>query len=60
MVKTLDTAEILEDIDLDHVRVMNLRNGNEDEDDKELSLKGMVEYTCDAVCKNCHCATYAL
>jgi len=54
-------AEEIERASLKEIRAMSIKTPTYETlkgEDKRLGVYDLVEYSCDATCDNCHCATF--
>ena len=59
MVQSLEKeAKSGDTLQISNIRAMPIKNCEEYENNKDMKTYDLVEYSCDAVCDNCHCATY--
>jgi hypothetical protein len=59
MIKSLETeAKTGSVLPIGDIRALPIKECSGYQTEKGLSTYGPVEYSCDAVCDNCHCATY--
>ena len=40
------------------IKAIPIKNCEKYEDNKDLETYDLAEYSCDAVCDNCHCASF--
>jgi hypothetical protein len=59
MVQSLETeAKSGGNLQISNIRAIPIKNCGEYGDNKDLETYDLAEYSCDAVCDNCHCASF--